>query len=146
MSHQAGTSSAILTVDKSKRLIIPEVRARRVTLILRDVDSSTTMMDLLTLLSTHPKLLSISLPSDKDSLIDVDFKSISPDISSLSMVGRSWFLTLKDEELTLDVAWWLRNQTLGVRPKLITFPFAMFITFPLPKLMFFTGFLHIQTL
>lgn len=61
------------------------------------------------LLKTNPKL-SITLPEDSSA----DAGLCSADIASVSAIGTNWFLTLRDENLAQDIAWWLRSQSLGV--------------------------------
>lgn len=110
---QAAQVSKVLTANMEKQVIIPELQGKRSTLIIRDVDASVTVHDILSVLKESPDLQFVQTQSASDIQDPTDVSGICSNILSLSLVGNGcWFLTLDTEERTQKVAWWLRGQTL----------------------------------
>lgn len=97
-------------------MIIPELKGKRSTLILRDVDPCVTAQDIVSVLKESPDLQFSDLPTIFDEQHLNTISQMCPQILSLCLVGNGcWFLTLDNEERTQNLAWWLRNQTLKVK-------------------------------
>ena len=118
---EAASASKILTVDKGRQLIIPGLKPKRSTLILRDVQPDVTAHDILKLLETCEELT--FSPQHKPQELEDDesqpirFQCYSPQVQSLVFGGNQcWFLTLNNEDLTQRVALWLKSQKLKDNP------------------------------